>query len=145
VRARNAETALFAGLMVDIGQLYLIARVGSYPAIVADFRGFSELVGFWNAALRRSILESMALPGELLEALELDQPYAGAWPPAALEEILFFAGLAAESENPFDPQKGEARLKLLESAHLEFDTPRLEDLLDAARGEREDLLSVLTG
>jgi hypothetical protein len=145
VRARNAETALFAGLMADIGQLYLIARVGSYPAIVADFRGFAELVEFWNAALRRSILESMALPGELLEALELDQPYCGSWPPEALEEILFVAGLAAETDNPFDPQKSETRLKLLESTRLELDAPRLDDLLAAAQREREDLLAVLTG
>ena len=74
LRIGNPDTALFAGLMADIGQFYLIARVGSYPAIAADFRGFSELVGFWNAALRRAILEAMALPADILDVLELRQP-----------------------------------------------------------------------
>ena len=145
VRAPNAETALLAGLMVDIGQMYLIARVGNYPALVADFRGFSELVGFWNAALRRAILESMSLPGELLDALEFDEPYSGTWLPESMEEILFVAGLAAETDNPFDIEKSEARLKLLDGIRLKVVEPSFDELLEAARSHREELLAVLTG
>ena len=141
----NADTALFAGLLADIGQFYLIARVGNYPAIAADFKGFSELVGFWNAALRRSILEAMALPGDILDALEFDNPYAGNWPPKAIDEVLFVAGLAAESDNPFDPEKSESRRRLIEAARLELDAPRLDDLLAAAREERQELLEIVAG
>jgi hypothetical protein len=125
LRIGNPDTALFAGLMADIGQFFLIARVGSYPAIAADFRGFSELVGFWNAALRRAILETMALPADILDALEFDNPYGGKWPPRALHEVLFVAGLAAESDNPIrevaDPAGWTPRGRV--------DALRLDDLL----------------
>ena len=145
LRVGNPDTALFAGLLADIGQLYLIARVGNYPAIAEDFRGFSELVGFWNAALRRSILESMSLPADILDALEFDNPYGGAWPPKELEEVLFLAALAAESDNPFDVERSETRRRLLDSARQEFDAPKLDDLLAAAAKEREDLLAAVGG
>jgi hypothetical protein len=145
LRVGSPDTALFAGLLADIGQFYLIARVGSYPAIAADFKGFSELVNFWNAALRRSILEAMALPADILDALEFDNPYAGNWPPQALDEVLFVAGLAAESDNPFDPEKSESRRRLIEAARLELDGPRLDDLLAAAREERQELLEIVAG
>jgi hypothetical protein len=145
LRIGNPDTALFAGLLADIGQFYLIARVGSYPAIAADFRGFSELVGFWNAALRRAILEAMALPADILDALEFDNPYAGNWPPQALDEVLFVAGLAAESDNPFDPERSETRRRLVDAARLELDAPGLDDLLAAARDERQELLGVVAG
>ena len=145
LRIGNPDTALFAGLMADIGQFFLIARVGSYPAIAADFRGFSELVGFWNAALRRAILETMALPADILDALEFDNPYGGKWPPRALHEVLFVAGLAAESDNPFDPEKSQTRRRLVDAARLELDAPRFDDLLAAARQERQELLGAVTG
>jgi hypothetical protein len=145
LKVGSPDTALFAGLLADIGQFYLIARVGSYPAIAADFKGFSELVNFWNAALRRSILEAMALPADILDALEFDNPYAGNWPPQALDEVLFVAGLAAESDNPFDPEKSESRRRLIEAARLELDGPRLDDLLAAAREERQELLEIVAG
>jgi hypothetical protein len=145
LKVGSPDTALFAGLLADIGQFYLIARVGSYPAIAADFKGFSELVNFWNAALRRSILEAMALPADILDALEFDNPYDGNWPPQALDEVLFVAGLAAESDNPFDPEKSESRRRLIEAARLELDGPRLDDLLAAAREERQELLEIVAG
>jgi hypothetical protein len=145
LKVGSPDTALFAGLLADIGQFYLIARVGSYPAIAADFKGFAELVNFWNAALRRSILEAMALPADILDALEFDNPYAGNWPPQALDEVLFVAGLAAESDNPFDPEKSESRRRLIEAARLELDGPRLDDLLAAAREERQELLEIVAG
>jgi len=145
LKVGSPDTALFAGLLADIGQFYLIARVGSYPAIAADFKGFSELVNFWNAALRRSILEAMALPSDILDALEFDNPYVGNWPPQALDEVLFVAGLAAESDNPFDPEKSESRRRLIEAARLELDGPRLDDLLAAAREERQELLEIVAG
>jgi hypothetical protein len=145
LRVGNPDTALFAGLLADIGQLYLIARVGSYPAIVEDFRGFSELVGFWNAALRRAILEAMALPADILDALEFDDPYGGTWPPAKLEEVLYLAGLAAVADNPFDLDESATRRRLLDTARNELDAPKLDLLLTAAAQEREDLLGIVAG
>jgi hypothetical protein len=145
LRVGNPDTALFAGLLADIGQFYLVARVGNYPAIASDFKGFSELVGFWDAALRRAILETMALPADILDALEFDNPYAGNWPPQALDEVLFVAGLAAESDNPFDPDKSATRRRLIDAARVELDAPKLDELLDAARAQRLELLGVVAG
>jgi HD-like signal output (HDOD) protein len=59
LRIGAPETALLAGMMIDIGQLFLIARVGRYPAVAADIRGFSEMAEFWSPAVTRAVLESM--------------------------------------------------------------------------------------
>jgi HD-like signal output (HDOD) protein len=139
------DTPLLAGLMIDIGQLFLIARVARYPALATDIRRFSELVALWHAPLSRAILESMELPPDLLDAFDYENPYGGSWPPKTLSEVLFIAGLATEHDNPFDPLKGENRRKLLDIAKLKLDAPKFEQLLAEAESGRNALLSVLKG
>jgi len=144
LRTDKPETALLAGLMTNIGQLYLIARVGQYPALAQNVREFADIVELWNPALTRAILEEMALPAHMLDAIDYHNPYGGRWPPQSLDEILFIARLAAESENPFATKEREARSKLLESTKATLTDPTFEDLLASAAQERDELLAVLS-
>lgn len=137
------DMPLLAGLMINIGQLFMIARVVQYPALASDLPRFSEMVTLWHAPLARAILESMDLPGDLLDSFDYENPYGGSWPPETLGEVLFVAGLASEFDNPFDPLKGENRRRLLDLAKLHLAAPKFEELLEAAARERNELLAVL--
>lgn len=137
------DSPLLAGLMIDIGQLFLIARVIRYPALATDIPRFSALVALWHAPLGRAILESMELPTDLLDAFDYENPYGGSWPPKTLGEVLFLAGLATELDNPFDALQGENRRKLLDLAKLQLEAPKFEQLLAEAENERNELLAVL--
>ncbi|MGE5387200.1 MAG: HDOD domain-containing protein [Betaproteobacteria bacterium] len=139
------DTPLLAGLMIDIGQLFLIARVVRYPALATDIPRFSQLVAMWHAPLACAILESMDLPTDLVDALDYENPYGGSWPPKTLSEVLFVAGLATEFDNPFDPLNGENRRRLLDLAKLQLEAPKFEQLLAEALAGRNELLAVLKG
>jgi hypothetical protein len=104
---------------------------------------FSDLVTLWHQPLAKAILVAMKLPHEILCAFDFDDPYGGSWPPKTLGEVLFVAGLAADSDNPFDPLHGKIRKNLLEIAKFKLDAPKFDLLLAAAELERDELLAAL--
>lgn len=141
LRVGSPDTLLLVGLMTDIGQLYLIGRVGQYPAIAGDLKAFAEIAGFWSDALSRAILERMDLPSELMDALDYFDPYEGVWPPATAHHVLYVAGLATESPLP---QRGtEAWQRQREATREKVGAARFDDLLAAAAPVRDELLAVL--
>ncbi len=141
LRVGSPDTLLLVGLMTDIGQLYLIGRVGQYPAIAGDLNAFAEIAGFWSDALSRAILERMDLPSELMDALDYFDPYEGNWPPTTTHDVLYVAGLATESALP---QRGtEAWQRQREATREKVGAARFDDLLAASAPMREDLLAVL--
>lgn len=143
LKVDNPDTALLAGLMTDIGQIFLIARATRYPAMASDLKRFSELVSKWNRDLTCKILKSMGLPTDILDALDTEPPYVGNWPPETLQEVLFVSGLAADADNPYDTLKGEVRRKLLEIAKFKLNESKFDELLCDAEVERNELLNVL--
>src|SRR5690606_9160687 len=83
-RAANPDTAMFAGMMVDIGQFFLLARAGEYPALEQDMDRFAEFVSTWHAPVGRAILEVFGMPETILDAFRQEDPLIEAWPPTSL-------------------------------------------------------------
>lgn len=145
LRVGSEDTALLAGLMSDVGHLFLIARVGQFPAVAEDAHGFREIAQFWGAALTRGIVDSMGLPADTLDEVESIDSYAAAWPPATLKDVLGVASLVADTGNPIDPQRSlwrEARRDALATA---ANDPFFDELVGAAAPARTALLEVLRG
>jgi ABC-type transport system involved in cytochrome c biogenesis ATPase subunit len=85
------------------------------------------------------------LPADILDALDFSEPYHGHWPPATLDEALYVAGLAAESDNPLDVLSANTKRTRHDSAKLALDAEKLDELLAAAESARNELLSALEG
>lgn len=145
LKVGNPETALLAGMMVDIGQLFLIARVGKYPLVAADAAGFEAMSEFWSAALTRAVLESMGLPADVLDALDFSDPYAGGWPPRTMNDALYVAGMAAEMNRPAGASVSGYRRRRFESARAALDQSGMDELLSEAQTVRDELLAVFAG
>jgi len=141
LRVGSPDTSLLVGLMTDIGQLYLIGRVGQYPVIATDLDAFAEIAGFWSDALSRAILERMDLPSEMMDALDYFDPYEGDWPPSTPQQVLYIAGLATES--PLPQRGNEAWQRQRDATRESIGADRFDALLAAAAPMREDLLAAL--
>ena len=142
----NPDTALLGGMMIDIGQFFLLARAADYPALEHNMERFSDLVSTWNEPVGRAILEVFELPEAILDAYQYEDPYGGAWPPADLGDILFIASLAAETPNPFENRLGvRRRPDLLDCTTYGVEQDRLTELLAAAREGRQQVLAAVCG
>jgi len=142
----NPDTALLGGMMIDIGQFFLLARAADYPALESNMERFADLVSTWNEPVGRAILEVFELPEAILDAFQCENPYGGAWPPGNLGDILFIASLAAETPNPFESQLGvRRRPALLDCTTYGVEQDQLTELLAAARVGRQQVLAAVCG
>lgn len=146
LRGFNADTAMLSGMMVDIGEFFLLARASAFPALESDLERFAQFVSTWSAPVGRSVLEVFELPEEILDAFEYEDPYGGSWPPETMGDLVFVAALAAETPNPFDNLLGiNSRPSLLDVTTAGVDRGELDALLLAARTERQEILAAVCG
>ena len=140
-----ADGALLAGLLTQIGPLYLVARVVGYPAVAADPGGFAEIAEFWSAEVTHSILEKLELPAEIVEAVDAAawEPDASAWPPASLADGVALARLLAQPEIAFDARDRATRSARLDRLRARAASPTLDELLATVAPRRDEILAVL--
>ncbi len=145
LRVASPDTALLAGLMADVGVLFLAARAGAYPTVAEDAGAFREIAQVWAAPVTRAIVDKLDLPPAVLEDVEAIDGYAAAWPPATLKDVLLVARLAADSSHPGDAGHAQWREQRRAELAASARDPGLDELLGAAASGREALLDVLKG
>lgn len=145
LRVVPPDTALFAGMMVNIGQFFLLARAADFPELEADMPILAEFVETWNEPVTRALLEALDMPEDILEAFNYDDPYGGSWPPKRLSDILFVAGLACETPSPFARLREENRESLLSNATFGIAPDAFHALIESVQEERQKILSAVCG
>lgn len=142
----SPDTALLAGLMVNIGHFYLLAKATRHSILESEIERFAEFVLLWDEPVKQAVLEALELPKEIIEASDLSIGQSGEsvpkWPPSTLAEVVFLATLAAETDNPFAALLGiRHRPELLAASLGEHGQEALGELVDAARETREQMLA----
>jgi HD-like signal output (HDOD) protein len=116
----NGDTALLAGLMHNVGRIYILTRASKYPALVADPLTFNSIVRDWHTNVAKALLENWRVADEVVEAVagheDMDREQRG---PVTLTDVLSLATLVeknrdgAEMHAPDDTlTKGLRRLQL---------------------------------
>ena len=97
------DMAMLIGMLRNVGEFYLIARISEFPGLASDQARIADFVSTWREPVGGALLEALELPVEILESVEDGSLYGGLWPPTDIGDLLFVATLSAESANPFDP------------------------------------------
>lgn len=138
----DSDAAFFAGMVHDIGQFFLLARVWEYPELLAEESPLSDLVRVWHAPIGRAVLASMGMPRELVDAVDDPEIYGGSWPPKSVTDLVFIANLVSETSNPFSCQEESQRNGLARAATLGLDEMSLADVLAESVEERQGLMDM---
>lgn len=101
----DADTALFAGLVHEVGNFYLLSRGPDYPGLLDG--DFSEWNGAGEAEVGRAVLKVLAVPEVVVSAIE--HYWAGylAIPPVSLGDTLLLAEELAPVASPLQAQRRE--------------------------------------
>ncbi len=70
-KSLNDETAFLAGLMHDVGTLYIITKTDEFPNLLGDQASFNEIVQQWNPQIGKSIIESWGFNEEMCESADV--------------------------------------------------------------------------
>lgn len=144
-RAANPDTALMAGMMSYIGQLFLVARASDYPAMEQNIDQFAQLVDGLHRRVGRAVLEVFEIPETLVDSLE-EEAYSGTWPPGKLLHIVQIASLVSECPNPLDGLLGLHPLRGIDAASaFGIDPEDLKPLLHDSQDERHQILDAVRG
>jgi HD-like signal output (HDOD) protein len=96
----NGDTALLAGLMHNVGRIYILTRASKYPALVADPLTFDSIVRDWHTNVAKALLENWRVADEVVEAVagheDMDREQRG---PVTLTDVLSLATLVEKNRD----------------------------------------------
>lgn len=137
----NADEAMLAGLVSDMGVFYLMYRSAAYPAFREDHPLLINLLAHASAQIGEQVLEILGLPQRIIDALK---PVERASPPsiqgiASLHDVVYVARILSDVEIEWadgddDGVPPEVRGEL----HQEF-----ADLLEDSEEDLREILSAL--
>jgi HD-like signal output (HDOD) protein len=135
----NPDTAMFAGIVHEVGGFYLLSRADGFPGLLDDDpEKWAELC---EDVVTREVARKLALPEPVAEAIfEL----RGAWlhmPPASLLDTLLLANMYASVPSPL----GTARPPLPEHSESALDYLLDEDSLDRMIEEATEIAASMGG
>ncbi len=65
----NADTALLAGLLHGIGQLYILTRTSKHPGLFANQAVYHNIVRDWHSSIAKALLENWNIADEIVDAV----------------------------------------------------------------------------
>ncbi len=78
----NPDTALLAGLLHGIGNLYILTRAGRHSGLFNDQAAYHAIVRDWHASVAKALLENWEMAEEIVQAVsefeDLQRPRTGA-------------------------------------------------------------------
>lgn len=108
-----ADMALFAGIVHEVGGFYLISRSDDYPDVFSE-KPVLPLAD--EMAIGRAVLQALAVPDEVLDAIEcLWAPYDAAMPPQSLGDVLCLADRLTPILSPMAPEADSDRAIIADS------------------------------
>jgi hypothetical protein len=158
VTGQNPETALFAGLVHDIGGFYLISRASTYPALlrieaplVVELAEGSEASGDdedtdvrVERELSVAVLRKLDVPSAVIEAVEEFRRGMLSIPPETLGDTLLLADVLAPVHSPLrwhDP--AEAGNQRAASIDMLVGGDTLQEILQESAADVAGLIETL--
>jgi HD-like signal output (HDOD) protein len=116
----NADEAMFAGMVHDIGVFYLLSRAAKFPELIANRDALYDLLMGWHDNIGHALLSALGQPESILTAVqehEQDREIKGE---KTLSDVLFIANKIANTVSCW--HEGEC---------ADADLERLSQILDA--------------
>lgn len=98
----NADEAMFAGIVHDLGRFYLLSRAADYPALLEDPVTLAETINDLAERAGTMVFAQLDLPESVVKAVLSARRYSGSMPPVTLGDLIFVAGALSPRPDPFD-------------------------------------------
>ena len=109
----DAETAMFAGIVHEVGGFYLLSRAEEFPALLEDMSSrpddiVDELAESPEAVIGRAVLNKLMVPKTVVSAVESLWYGMRVMPPETLGDTLLLANDLAAISSPLDTRSESA-------------------------------------
>lgn len=136
----DAETAMFAGIVHEVGGFYLLSRAKDFPALIDD--DFEEWIASGEVEVGRAVLSVLAVPKPVMEAIEALWDGYLAMPPRTMGDTLLLAEELSPVPSPLHPLGGvDQREGMTGSIEIAIGKETLTSILD----ESAEVVNSLVG
>ena len=98
----DADEAMFAGIVHELGRFYLLSRAADFPALLSDPALLAETINDLEPLATERVLQALNLPQSVLTAVRASRHFSGKMPPETLGDVLYIARAVSPRENPLD-------------------------------------------
>jgi len=141
----DPETALFAGVVHEVGGFYLLSRAEELPSLLDDTpcETADALDGDYDICLCRAVLRQLLVPKRVVSAIESLRYGTPTLPPESLDDTLFLANELADVVSPLDHREESA---IEQAAELDFTVKdsTLRHILNESTDDLHSLIASLT-
>lgn len=131
----DADEAMFAGIVHDLGRFYLLSRAAEYPELLDDTQTLAELINDLGDRAGARVLGELDLPESVVHAVLASRRYCGSMPPATLGDLLFVAGALSPRTDPFDELDARVVIPENRAVALGLDQSTVVDAITASGDE----------
>jgi hypothetical protein len=137
----DPETALFAGIVHEIGGFYLLSRAEEYPGLLEGDP--DEWTGHGEVEVGRGVLLTLGVPQQVLAAIEDMWDGLRALPPETLGDTLILANDLSPIPSPLHERPGASSHKSASTIDFAVGEGTLASILEESAEEVRSLTDAL--
>jgi HD-like signal output (HDOD) protein len=137
----DADTAMFAGIVHEVGGFYLLSRVQEFPGLLDDFT--DDWLDHGEVVIGRAVLLKLGVPAPVTGAIEALWNGMRALPPETLGDTLLLANDLASVASPFHERPGAANASAAATVDFAVGDGTLARVLEESADEVRSLANAL--
>ncbi len=139
----DPDTALFAGIVHEVGGFYLLSRAEEFPGLLdGELEGWME---YGDKIIGRGVLKALDIPETVCAAIEQVWLGIGAQPPVTLGDVLILANDLATTLSPLQPASEVAIHDADNQVDFMVGDETLSSIMEDATEQIESLREALLG
>jgi HD-like signal output (HDOD) protein len=137
----DPDTALFAGVVHEVGAFYMLSRAGDFPGVMDGEP--EDWIEHGEAVISAGVFRELMVPEPVVTAVAAMWQGLRALPPETLGDTLLLADDLAPVRSPMHVRPGATTAQAARTIDFAVGDGTLQAILDESRGEVESLYSVL--
>jgi HD-like signal output (HDOD) protein len=137
----DAETAMFAGIVHEVGGFYLLSRAEEFPGLLEGDP--DEWIEHGEVTIGRAVLAKLGVPAPVLGAIEAMWEGMRALPPETLGDTLMLANDLAPVGSPLQQRAGATSRNAASTIDFEVGEGTLASILEESAEEVRTLTQAL--
>jgi HD-like signal output (HDOD) protein len=141
VSSVDPETAMFAGIVHEVGGFYLLSRASEFPGLLEG--GADEWLEHGQVEIGRGVLRKLGVPGPVMDAIEALWNGLRALPPETLGDTLMLAKDLAPVPSPLLERPGISPMQVGATIDFAVGDGTLALILQESEAEVRSLVTAL--
>jgi hypothetical protein len=137
----DPETAMFAGIVHEVGGFYLLSRAKDFPGLLDG--DLEDWVEYGETKIGRGVLKQLAVPDSVAEAVEALWYGFRALPPETLGDTLLLANDLSPVPSPLQQRAGATTVQSASTIDFVVGDGTLAGILEESAEEVQSLTAAL--